>query len=247
MQTSDESAPSMMKSTDRNDGDPLQIAPGQLMTHSSSTNLPRHLLEECLSAEQLEKVAETPFCASPATLPIGIDFIMDTGCGYDLIRRGIASYFKEFVRRSARAVTLLTANSVTKTAHTLVSWIPQLGQVSRALIMDDTPSVLSVGRRTMKHGYGFYWPPATDAFLILPDGSQVTLETSGYLPYLTKDTWPVPTDHQIVIDYFSQVKEKRKQGLRPKLEWVRVKPPPVASGILWPKAPASSGNATGAL
>ena len=59
------------------------------------------------------------------------------------------------------------------------------------LVLPDTPTVLSIGRRCMEHGYGFWWEPYGLPILILPDGRYIILEVDGYIPYLTAGTKPV--------------------------------------------------------
>jgi hypothetical protein len=45
--------------------------------------------------------------------------------------------------------------------------------------------VLSVGRRCIEHGYGFYWPPWEWPTLVCPDGKVVQLEVDQYVPFVT--------------------------------------------------------------
>ena len=37
--------------------------------------------------------------------------------------------------------------------------VPQLDEEIKALILPETPAVLSIGRRVVDHGYGFHWLP----------------------------------------------------------------------------------------
>ena len=53
-----------------------------------------------------------------------------------------------------------------------------------AYVLDDTPSVLSVGKRCMKQGYGFVWPPGDNPFMINPDGKRISLFVNGDIPYV---------------------------------------------------------------
>ena len=50
-------------------------------------------------------------------------------------------------------------------------------------ILDDTPAVISLGQLVMKHGYGFYWHPNQDPYLIDPNGNTIAdIQTVGYCP-----------------------------------------------------------------
>ncbi|CAE7336630.1 unnamed protein product [Symbiodinium sp. KB8] len=53
-----------------------------------------------------------------------------------------------------------------------------------AYVLDDTPSVLSLGKRCMKQGYGFVWPPGDNPFMINPDGKRISLFVNGDIPYV---------------------------------------------------------------
>ena len=52
-------------------------------------------------------------------------------------------------------------------------------------ILDDTPNVLSVGRRCQEEGWAFYWPPySANPIFIDPQGRKHILESEGFVPYL---------------------------------------------------------------
>ena len=52
------------------------------------------------------------------------------------------------------------------------------------LVLDQTPSVLSIGRRCMEEGFSFWWQAYKNPILYLPDGKAITLEIIDYIPYL---------------------------------------------------------------
>ncbi len=52
-------------------------------------------------------------------------------------------------------------------------------------MLRDTPVVLSVGRRCVKYGYDFHWPPySEEPVLTTPTGKPVVLTVADYVPYL---------------------------------------------------------------
>ena len=77
-------------------------------------------------------------------------------------------------------------------------FIPQLNEATEAIVLPDTPWVLSIVRRCMEFGFGFYWPPYPPPMVVLPDGGIIELEVEGYIPYLTGNTWP--TYDESVVD-----------------------------------------------
>ena len=56
--------------------------------------------------------------------------------------------------------------------------IRAIGSKAEPLLRESTPPVLSVGRRCMHHGYGFYWPPGKSPYLVTPKGAS---QANAYL------------------------------------------------------------------
>ena len=52
------------------------------------------------------------------------------------------------------------------------------------LVLPDTPDVLSIGRRCMHMGYGFYWHPGRNPYLVTPEGNVVPLLVRKDIPYM---------------------------------------------------------------
>jgi hypothetical protein len=51
-------------------------------------------------------------------------------------------------------------------------------------VLAETPSVLSIGCRCMKMGYGIHWHPWTNRVLVTPEGNVVSLSVERDIPYL---------------------------------------------------------------
>jgi hypothetical protein len=60
----------------------------------------------------------------------------------------------------------------------------ELKDLVEPLVLPDTPAVLSIGRRCMQMGYGFYWHPGQNPFLVTPDGNVIPLLVRKDIPYL---------------------------------------------------------------
>jgi hypothetical protein len=56
--------------------------------------------------------------------------------------------------------------------------------VHPAVGRDGRAAVFSIGKRCLEMGYAFYWPPFSERpFFVKPDGSRVTMEVEGNIPY----------------------------------------------------------------
>ena len=109
----------------------------------------------------------------PTWIRSKIKFQMDTGCGHDLMsQRKVEKHGVETLV-SEEAISFQIANGVTNT-----------DLISNFHVLDDTPSVLSLGKRCMKQGYGFVWPPGENPFMINPDGKRISLFVNGDIPYV---------------------------------------------------------------
>ena len=51
-------------------------------------------------------------------------------------------------------------------------------------VMEQTPAVLSIGRRCMKDGYSFHWPASTSPYFITPEGKRIVCEVHAFVPYM---------------------------------------------------------------
>ena len=54
--------------------------------------------------------------------------------------------------------------------------------------MDESPSVLSVGKKCVEEGYSFVWPANGIPYMISPDNKKIVLEVEGNIPYIVKDS-----------------------------------------------------------
>ena len=61
----------------------------------------------------------------------------------------------------------------------------ELTQTVTAMILEDTPDVLSLGYRCAALCYEFHWPAwAKNPTLTHPDGWPIACHTQGYIPYI---------------------------------------------------------------
>ena len=115
-------------------------------------------------------------------------WMADTGACVDAISSDQLSQRK---LRSAKAlddaITYNTAGGpvTVDTAVTLHSNALQ-GNIE-ARVLKDTPSIISMGRRCIEEGYGFYWPPGEWPHIIRPDRKRIDCVVQDYIPYVMEE------------------------------------------------------------
>jgi hypothetical protein len=57
-------------------------------------------------------------------------------------------------------------------------------KINPLLIEATSPAALSIGRRCMEMGYGFYWPPHGKPKMVDPNGRNIPMEVHHYCPYI---------------------------------------------------------------
>ena len=113
-----------------------------------------------------------------------VRFIMDTGCGFDLIDAATARLFPKAIR-DVQPMDIHTANGTTTFNKALEFHVNPLSENASAFVLPDTPWVLSVGLRCQEMGYGFHWFPYQTPYVILPNGTRIDLQVDGGIPYLS--------------------------------------------------------------
>ena len=87
--------------------------------------------------------------------------------------------------------------------------VDELDETVEPHVLDETPTVLSVGRRCMKMGYAFHWMPGKLPFMVTPKQGFVHLQVKDDIPYLVSDGKLRSNRHRPTIDdlkeHFSEV------------------------------------------
>ena len=130
------------------------------------------IMERNLNAVDSKRVIDKGIfrcMVQPVVLRKKIKFLMDTGCGHDLISQ------KKIEKHDLE--TLVTPEPISfQNAH--------FKEPINAYVLGDTLSVLSVGKRCMNQNYGFVWPPGREPFMINPDRKRISLFVNGDIPYV---------------------------------------------------------------
>ena len=149
--------------------------------------------DACVMELTLSKRSASEVMAAAAKVQKRVRRLMlDSGCGIDLIgmhdltgeERKLVSAYQELLLR--------TPNGKTSTKGLARLKVDGLVKLVEAYVLDNTPSLLSLGKRCMEHGYRFSWDPYQIPRFFDPSGREIKLELINNIPYL------LPTETQIV-------------------------------------------------
>ena len=116
-----------------------------------------------------------------------VKWLMDTGCGHDLIGRAKAKSLGVDIVKDDDEIVFQTANGSTSTSDVAKIVVDELDETVEPHVLDETPTVLSIGRRCMKMGYAFHWMPGKLPFMVTPKQGFVHLQVKDDIPYLVSD------------------------------------------------------------
>ena len=120
-----------------------------------------------------------------------IGWIVDSGSGYDIVcDDAITGRDRESICQKPAPMVVQTANGTVDVDKQMTLTVKE-GSTSRinALVMNDTPCVLSLGKRCMDEGYRFVWDQYQEPKLFAPDGEQIELSVQNFVPYIR----PIPS------------------------------------------------------
>lgn len=111
-------------------------------------------------------------------------FIIDSGSGHDLIaakkvgRMDLPMYDDD-------VVSFHTANGVTVSTKKVDIGFEAFDEVASLHVLEDTPSVLTMGKRCLEHehGYSFVWPAGKNPYMIDKDGNFISMNVKDSIPY----------------------------------------------------------------
>ena len=83
-----------------------------------------------------------------------------------------------------------TANGVVPTHDYVTLRVPEVNEVVKPWVLNNTPAVLSIGQRCMEMGYTFIWPTGSVPYFMLPSGEFLYLEVRDNIPYIRKGSSP---------------------------------------------------------
>jgi len=122
-------------------------------------------------------------------------WLIDSGCGWDLVDQRNVAHMLGARQQIRSGPKLWTANGIVQPDSKVMIHIPVLDDNYTPLVMQDSPDVLSLGRRCMDEGYSFRWDAKgpTRPYLVTPQGTVVMLRVDHYCPYLdVSANWACP-------------------------------------------------------
>ncbi len=119
--------------------------------------------------------------------------IADTGSAYDLVSKPIAEKHASAISSCGSNISLATAKGVEKVGRQMALQWGSLEGPTSALVLDNTPSVVSIGKRCLQAHWGFHWPAGSQSpYFIRSDGSKVFMKVNNFVPYLPEYIEPSP-------------------------------------------------------
>ena len=121
-------------------------------------------------------------------------FILDSGSGHDLIAARKVERM-DLPTCQDDAVNFHTANGVTISTSTVDLDFEAFEETANVHVLEDTPSVISMGKRCMDHGYSFVWPSGKDPYLVDKNANIIKMTIKDYIPYVSLDQPKTKGDH----------------------------------------------------
>ena len=117
-------------------------------------------------------------------------WLVDTGCGYDIVSQRETALIKRFVSKAKVPITFHTANGPTRTENIAKIHVRELDGNITPYVLENTPPVLTVGYRCIELGYTFMWPANQEPYFMRPDGiiAHLKLNITFLMLYQTQHT-----------------------------------------------------------
>jgi hypothetical protein len=112
----------------------------------------------------------------------------DTGACVDAVSREVLSQHKlDSAKPIGEATVYNTAGGPVTVDSSVPLYSRTLQTKIKAHVLEDTPSILSMGRRCIDEQYGFYWPPGKWPYIVRPDGKRIDCVVQDYIPYVMEE------------------------------------------------------------
>ena len=117
-------------------------------------------------------------------------YIVDSGASFHIVDFSELSKDEQLtVKELPEPITLKTANGYNEATHYAIVYVKELGMSVKAILLEDSPAILSLGRLCRKDGFEFRWPqgepgPSNEPHLI-KDGHTYNLFSDNDVPHVT--------------------------------------------------------------
>ena len=141
--------------------------------------------QAAISSSQYALDADVQTSEFAHDVPIAEDPIFDSGASRNLIAKKLVEDFPQFIHTTDQVMTLSMASGPVDCAENFRYLSPQAEECVVALVLPDTPTVLSMGVFVIDLGWHFEWPALSFApFAIRPDGVVVWFVVRDYAVFL---------------------------------------------------------------
>ena len=159
------------------------------MTGQTSAVSP-HVCVERLSDGIVSELETNETTNKPALMPVVgkiNSWLADTGASVDAIdKRHLSQQGRKTIVKMEKSISFDTAaGSITVDASVPLQ-SKSIGEID-AVLLKDSPAVITVGRRCMEQGYSFHWDPFKPPVITHPDGTKVTCVVENYCPYVVEE------------------------------------------------------------
>jgi hypothetical protein len=111
-------------------------------------------------------------------------WIFDSGCGVDPVSKRDMKRFEHKIRDAEEPLVFRTANGRTEAESTIKVPCKEIGCSVDAYVLQNTPAVISMGKKCMEEGCSFVWPAGESPFLIDSKGKVMIFEVRDNIPYV---------------------------------------------------------------
>ena len=130
-------------------------------------------------------------------------FIMGTGCGHGLISKNRDKKLGLDVEKNIHPMLFFTAIGVTNLNDVAKIHFDEIESTYILDVLDELPSILSVGKKCMEEGYSFVWSANGVPYMTSPNNKKILFECEGNIPHIVKDNDFCSPKIYIQIDHWS--------------------------------------------
>lgn len=125
------------------------------ITVNKNRNSPDLFIEKFYRDEDNDNEGNSDFANANTTVMINekVKFIMDAGCGYDLISQRKAKELNLNTYEGDDRMVFMTANGITETKEVAKCSVDSFNEEAKPFVLAQSQAVFSVGMRCMKLGY----------------------------------------------------------------------------------------------
>ena len=129
-------------------------------------------------------------------------WLADTGCGHDLVGSREARDAKLKLKVSDNPMRFQTANGETLGNMVAPIRLDEIDEVACPYVLHETPSVISIGKRTMNQGYSFIWSAGQSPYFITPRKKVIDLDVINDIPYIRRGSLLCQPRDAVKSDYY---------------------------------------------